>query len=322
MTVSCTPIDKHYTGKRSCRLAINAARALVQSAKEEIAAVMATVLSISSQVVFGHVGNSAGLFVMQRMGHEVLSVPTIVLSNRPGYSAIAGERIAPNKLNAMLEAARTNGWLCGLDAVVTGYLPTEDHVALCASWIKTIKTLNPNTVYLCDPIIGDEPAGVYIDEAAARAVRALLVPHADIVTPNAFELSWLSGRAVREAADAVTAALALGRPTVIATSAPVGEGLLANILVRQDETAATASVKRKVEAHGTGDFFASLFLSQKLRGLNDGDALRAAAFAIDLVLDKSDGRSELALIETQDLWAMNSPGLAPLVPLGPRNGPR
>jgi pyridoxine kinase len=276
---------------------------------------MAKVLSISSQVVYGHVGNSAVAFVMQRMGHDVLAVPTIILSNRPGYEAIAGERADPEKLNAMLEAVLENGWLADVDAVLTGYVPTAEHAEFCRSWIARLKTSNPNAIYLCDPIIGDEPGGIYIDKAAANAVRDLLLPLADIVTPNAFELHWLSGRAIPDAASAVAAARALARPAVVVTSAPAGSGMIANILVEGRKTAATASPRRTVQARGTGDFFGGVFLAHRLRGYTAVGALRASAAAIDLVLDRSEARSELELIETQDCWAAADPTLAPLVTL-------
>ncbi len=273
---------------------------------------MAKVLSISSQVVYGHVGNSAGAFVMQRMGHDVLTVPTIILSNRPGYGAIAGERTDPDKLNAMLEAVFKNGWLADVDAVLTGYIPTAAHAEFCRPWIGRIKTLNPKAIFLCDPIIGDEPSGIYVAETAAAAVRDELVPLADIVTPNAFELGWLSGRATHDAASTVAAARALARPATVVTSATTQIDMIANILVTHDEIAATSSPRRTVQAHGTGDFFASILLAHRLRGCTASASLQAAAAAIDLVLDRSEGRSELALIETQGEWAATHPRLAPL----------
>ncbi len=305
---------QHIIPKRvGAALPLTPQGSLAQSAEERIAVPMAKVLSISSQVVYGHVGNSSAAFVLQRMGHDVLAVPTIILSNRPGYDAIAGERTDPGKLNAMLEAVLRNGWLSDVDAVLTGYVPTAAHAEFCRSWIARIKTLNPKALYLCDPIIGDEPAGIYVAEAAASAVRDQLVPLADIVTPNAFELGWLSDRAIPDAASAVSAALVLGRPAVVATSAPAGTaGMIANILVARGEAASTASPRRAVQAHGTGDFFAAILLAHKLKGYTASAALRAATAAIDLVLDRSEGRSELALIETQDHWAAADPALAPI----------
>jgi pyridoxine kinase len=282
---------------------------------------MAKVLSISSQVIYGHVGNSTASFVLQRAGHEVLSLPTVLLSNRPGYSALAGDRIAPAKLDAMLEAALVNGWLTEVDAILTGYIPTAEHATLCERWIGRLKVLNPDTLYLCDPIIGDEPAGIYIEEAAASAIRGRLVPLAGILTPNCFELGWLAGRPIPDAAAAVTAARGLTRPAVIVTSAPAdAPDRIANILVEESETAATASARATVRAHGTGDFFAAIFLAHKLNGLSNRGALQAAAAAMTMILAASQGQSELALIETQARWA--GAGLAPaeLVPL-PGLGP-
>lgn len=276
---------------------------------------MAKVLSISSQVVYGHVGNSTAAFVLQRMGHSVLALPTVLLSNRPGYKAIAGERIDPGKLDAMLNAALSNGWLASVDAISTGYNPTAEHAALCETWIGKVKELNPGAIYLCDPIIGDEPAGIYIEEAAARAIRERLVPLADIVTPNRFELGWLTGRAVANAVEAVEAAWTLGRPAVLVTSAPVATPeLLANILIEGVESMATVCTRETVHARGTGDFFAAIFLAHRLNGLSNRDALQAASAAMGIVLEASRGRGELALIETQASWAQSSPPPVPLAP--------
>jgi pyridoxine kinase len=277
---------------------------------------MAKVLSISSQVVHGHVGNSTAAFVFQRMGHPILAVPTIILSNRPGYKALAGERIDPGKLDQILEALLSNGWLASVDAFASGYLPSPGHVELCARWVARVKSVRPETVYLCDPILGDEPAGFYIDEAAAIALRDLLVPLADVLTPNAFELGWLSGQPIADEVTAVSAAQSLSRPAVVVTSAPAGSPrLLANILVEGGEAVAAVMPRRKVLAHGTGDFFASAFLGYKLNRLSNRSALAAASGAIDLILDKSEGRTELALIETQESWARADSLLVPLTTL-------
>jgi pyridoxine kinase len=271
---------------------------------------MAKVLSISSQVVYGHVGNSIACFVLQRMSHEVLSLPTVLLSSRPGYRALAGDRADPAKLDAMLEVVLANGWLADADAILSGYIPTAEHAALCERWTKRIKALNPDAVYLCDPIIGDEPAGIYIEETAARAIREHLVPLADILTPNRFELGWLSGRPIPDAAAVVAAAGALSRPAVIVTSAPAdAPDRIANILVEGRDVAATASTRKTVQAHGTGDFFAANFLAHKLNALSNREALQAAAAATAMILAASEGQSELALVETQTLWA--GAGLAP-----------
>jgi pyridoxine kinase len=250
------------------------------------------------------------------MGHEVLSLPTMLLSNRPGYGALAGDRINAAKLDAILDAALANGWLADVDAILTGYIPAAEHAVLCGRWIARVKALNPAAVYLCDPIIGDEPAGVYIEEAAAHAIRDRLVPLADILTPNRFELGWLADHPIPDAAAAVKAAHALSRPAVIVTSAPAdAPDRIANLLVEGREAAATMSARETVWAHGTGDFFAANLLAHKLNGLSNRDALRAAAAAMTMILAASAGQSELALIKTQAGWAETCLPPAPLVSL-------
>jgi pyridoxine kinase len=274
---------------------------------------MAKVLSISSQVVHGHVGNSIANFVFQRMGHDTLALPTIILSNRPGYKAIGGQRIAPDLLHAMMEAIESNGWLDDIDAIMTGYVPTSDHAALCQRWIETIRAKNSGVLYLCDPIVGDEEAGIYVEESAAAAVRDRLLPLCDLATPNCFELKWLTGLAVAATEDAAHAAAALSRPAVIVTSAPGdASDRLANVLLEGGRATATLSPKRNVRAHGTGDFFASMVLASVLKGSATPAALQAAAAAIDLVLEETGDREELQLIASQDRWACASPPLAGL----------
>ena len=275
---------------------------------------MAKVLSISSQVVYGHVGNSTAAFVLQRMGHEVLSLPTVLLSNRPGYKAIAGEPIDAGKLDAMLGAAWSNGWLAGVDAILTGYIPTAAHAALCEKVDQGARGRMRCT--FATRSSATSPAGVYIDEEAALAIREKLVPLASVLTPNLFELGWLSGRAIGGAAAAVDAARSLRRPAVIVTSAPAGApDRLANMLVEETRTAACVCPRETVHAHGTGDFLAAIFLAHRLNGLSNREALQAAVAAMGHVLAASRGRGELALVDTQAEWARQPPPLAPLAPL-------
>ena len=48
------------------------------------------VLSVQSHVAYGHAGNSAAVFPLQRLGHEVWPVPTVAFSNHTGYGAWRG----------------------------------------------------------------------------------------------------------------------------------------------------------------------------------------------------------------------------------------
>lgn len=264
---------------------------------------MPTVLAISSQVVYGHVGNSASTFALRRLGVHVLPVPTIVLSSHPGISPHATQRIAPDKLDEMLGALAANGWLDRLDALQTGYLPSAVHVAVAAKWARRLRA--KGALYVCDPIIGDAPAGLYVPEESARAIAEELLPLADVATPNRFELGWFVGAEIADAAGAVAAARALPAASVLATSCPA-DGKLANLLV------AEAGVWRtEVGAHervipGAGDFFAALWLAHVLNGESRVSALALATAGTEAAIAASGGDG-IDIVGTQGLWTAPQP---------------
>ena len=261
---------------------------------------MPVILSLSSQVARGHVGNSAAVFVWQRLGFEVIALPTILLSNRPDYPHRAGERVRPELLEQMLEAIDANGWLDGVDAVFTGYLPSPAHVALAAHLVGKLKARRPGLSYCCDPILGDEPGGLYIAEEAAAAIRARLVPLADLLTPNRFELGWLTEASIASGADAVTAAKRLGC-MVLASSGPGDlDSDLVNLLVAGGRAWQAVVARRNAVPHGTGDVMAALFLAQILRSRTPPDALALATGGLEVIIEASAGLDELDMIGSQD----------------------
>ncbi|MEQ1671035.1 MAG: pyridoxal kinase [Hyphomicrobium sp.] len=237
---------------------------------------MRRIFVISSYVAQGTVGLQATLPALPNAMFDVVAVPTVVLSNHPGFKACAGTALEPHILSAMVDALEANGWLNGLDAIFTGYLPSADHVQWARRTVERVKALNGSALYIADPVLGDDPGGLYVSGETADAVRDRLIPLADLVTPNSFELSWLTGLAVTCPATAMTAARALKRPRIAATSIPSGAANLANILVTPSETW-TDSVARLAHApHGTGDYFAGLLTAGLLSGQTDQAALSHA----------------------------------------------
>ena len=165
------------------------------------------VLSISSQVVWGPVGNSAAVPALQAKGHEVLALPTITLSNHPGHGAPAGFRTQAEDMARMFAALEALGALSNLDAMLTGYFVSVGQVEEVAGLLGRVAV----PFLLVDPVMGDH-GRLYIPQEVAEAIRAHLVPRASCLTPNAFELSWLSGHEVTDEASAIAAARALGLP--------------------------------------------------------------------------------------------------------------
>jgi pyridoxine kinase len=224
---------------------------------------MARILAISSFLAHGRVGLGATVPVLQALGHEVIQLPTVILSNHPGHPSVAGEAVAPGRLEDMLGALASNGWLGDVAAVVTGYLPAPRHVAFAAGAVRLVRGLNPAAVHVCDPILGDDPKGLYIDPEAAAAIKDRLVPLADVITPNRFELAWLTRRDVTGPEECRTAAETLAGAAVVATSIPLdadaaGGPRIANVLVCNGHGETLASPRRQDVPHGTGDVLTAL----------------------------------------------------------------
>jgi pyridoxine kinase len=266
---------------------------------------MGRVLALSSQVVRGHVGLSAIVPALQRLGHEVLAVPTILLSNHPGHPRAAGTRLEVNTLASIVEVLEANGWLSGLDAIITGYMPSVEHVGFAARSIDAVRRHSPDVLVLVDPVMGDDPRGLYIESATAVAMRDQLVTRAGLITPNRFELSWLAGMDVRGIDDVRPAADRLG-VSVLATSVPASATTLANVLAGGAGDAHHTVVRHPKVPHGTGDLLTGLYVGHLL-GICQGDARGAlvqAVAGVDAAVGASLGRSDLDL-SGQD-WSIPS----------------
>ena len=215
--------------------------------------------SISSQVVWGPVGNSAAVPALQAKGHEVLALPTITLSNHPGHGAPAGFRTQAEDMARMFAALESLGALSDLDAMLTGYFASPGQVEEVAGLLDRV----PVPFLLVDPVMGDH-GRLYIPQEVAEAIREHLVPRASCVTPNAFELAWLSGSGVTDEDSAIAAARALGTAEVLATSIPVAGDRLATLLVTADSVDRVVTPKLANVPHGTGDFLSGLYLAERL----------------------------------------------------------
>lgn len=250
---------------------------------------MARILAISSYVASGHVGLAAAVPALHRLGHEVIALPSIVLSNHLGYAHWAGRATAPDELSAMLEALERNGALAGLDALLTGFLPSAAHVTVAAEAVLRARELRGGIPYLCDPVFGDDPGGLYIDAAAAAAVAKKLSPLASHLTPNRFEAEFLFGAGKDFAAPEGCRMLAV-------TSAELSGGDLISHCITAYGSSACAVPYRADVPHGTGDLFAALLLGHALNGKGEREAFARAVAGVEVVLAASEGRDELAIV--------------------------
>jgi len=259
---------------------------------------MAKVLAVSSHVARGHVGLAATVPALQRLGHEVWALPTVLLASRPGMGRLARYEMPPADLAAMLAALEADGCWAALDAVLTGYFPSPQSVAAAAAAVRRIKDAVPAIPVLVDPILGD--AGrLYVAEATAAAIRDELLPLATIATPNRFELAWLSGGptgvATGDPADTVSAARRLGPQAVVVTSAEETERSISTLLVTAGHAVERLSVRHDGLPNGAGDLLAGLLLGHSLTGLELEAALDSSLADLDRVLAASAGRDVLQL---------------------------
>ena len=272
------------------------------------------ILSIQSHVAYGHVGNSAAVFPLQRLGFEVWPLHTLQFSNHAGYDGVAGRVFPAEHLREVVEGLAARGVLGACDGVLSGYLGGAEAGAAVLEAVDRVKAANPRALYACDPVMGDGDGdaggGLYVDPALPAWFREHALARADIITPNVFELETLTGTEVASLKDAVAAArqaLALG-PSVVLVTGLRHEATGAaevELLAVTGETAwrlCTPLLACDPQPNGAGDLLAALYLGHYLRTREPARALEAAAAATFAVLARTQaaGTRELQLIAAQD----------------------
>jgi pyridoxine kinase len=218
---------------------------------------MAKVLCISSQTVYGPVGNSAAVPALQAEGHEVMQIPTVILSNHPGHGKPAGQSTSAELLEDMLATLNRINAFDRLGAVMTGYFTSEAQVIAATKQIAALKAENESLHVLVDPVIGDHGA-LYVPADVAESIRNHLLPLATITTPNLFELGWLSGTN-----DIPSAVIKLNAAETIVTSIPEENHLVTRLYT--DGKVVNHSIDRYEKVpNGTGDFLAGCYLAERL----------------------------------------------------------
>jgi len=267
-----------------------------------------TILSIQSSVAYGYVGNSAVTFPLMRIGVEVWPVITVHFSNHTGYESWRGPLLSAADLGEVVRGIDERGVLGEVDAVLSGYQGAEDVGAMILDAVALVKRRNPAAIYCCDPVLGDAERGSYVRPGIPEFMRQHVVPAAQIITPNQFELTSLTGLPVStmsEVLDAADAALGLGPDVVLITSVVRRDATPETIdMVAVDaEGAWQVSTSRLPRTFtGSGDVTAAIFLATLLRTRDlPGTLAHTAAVVYGLLAVTAGlGRDELALIAAQD----------------------
>lgn len=269
------------------------------------------ILSIQSAVAYGHVGNSAAVFPLQRIGVEVLPVYTVTFSNHTGYGAWRGPLIAPDDVREVITGIEERGVLGEIDVVLSGYQGGEGIADVILDAVARVKAANPDAVYACDPVMGNAKSGCFVAPAIPVLLRDRVVPAADIITPNQFELGFLTETEPRDLAStlaAADAARAMGPSTVLVTSVERPdrpEGTIEMLAVTDDGAWLVQTPHIPMKANGSGDVTAALFTAHYRASGDAADALaRTTSSVWDLLKATHDaGARELLLVESQDAYA-------------------
>lgn len=272
------------------------------------------ILSIQSHVSYGHVGNSAAVFPLQRLGHEVWPVYTVNFSNHTGYGQWGGSPIAASEVTHIVHAMEKRGALAQVDVVLSGYQGGTDIADAILDTVERVKALNPQATYTCDPVMGNAKSGCFVNPAIPVLLRERVVPQADLVTPNQFELGFLAGMTVQtldETLRAVDAVMAMGPRAVLVTSVQRPDAAPGTIeMLAVDATGAwlVATPYLPFKANGSGDVTAALFTAHYSQRFGASGAAcqaleRTTASMFELLQrTHTSGQRELQLVQAQESY--------------------
>jgi pyridoxine kinase len=266
------------------------------------------VLSIQSSVAYGHVGNSAAVFPLQRLGHDVWPVLTVHFSNHTGYGAWRGPLLDPADVRDVIAGIDDRGALSGVDAVLSGYQGDPAVGVVILDAVARVKELNPDAVYCCDPVMGDVGRGMFVRPGIPEFMRDTVVPAADILTPNHFELDFLAGRTTKTMAAVIEAADAVrdrGPRDLLVTSVLVADtpaDSLDVVAVSDEGAWAVTTPLLPISPNGCGDVTAALYLAHLSTTGSPARALSLTTSSVFAILEATmaAGTREIQLVAAQD----------------------
>lgn len=269
------------------------------------------ILSIQSAVAYGHVGNSAAVFPLQRIGVDVMPVYTVNFSNHTGYGAWRGPLISPDEVRDVITGIEERGVFPQVDVVLSGYQGGEGIADVILEAVARVKAANPSAVYACDPVMGNAKSGCFVAPAIPVLLRDRVVPAADLITPNQFELGYLTGTepdTLESTLESVDAIRASGPRAVLVTSVerPDREPGTIEMLAVDDAGAWIVQTPLlPLKANGSGDVTAALFTAHYRRSGDAADALARTTSSVFDLLERThaSGERELQLVESQQAYA-------------------
>lgn len=266
------------------------------------------ILSIQSHVAYGHVGNSAAVFPLQRLGHEVWPVLTVNFSNHTGYGAWRGPLIAPADVTDVITGIEERGAFTACDAVLSGYQGSPAIAEVIVDAVRRVKEANPEATYTCDPVMGNAKSGCFVNPEIPPVIREKVVPVADILTPNQFELGFMTDtdpHTLDEVLESADKARAMGPSTILVTSVETGEDTIGLMAVNDEGAWLVETPLLPMKANGSGDITAALFTAHLHDSGSAEVAVGRTVSSVYAVLKDTleSGERELRLVAAQDAIA-------------------
>ncbi|KQQ34023.1 pyridoxamine kinase [Rhizobium sp. Leaf306] len=265
------------------------------------------VIVISSHVIRGSVGNRAAVFALETLGYPVWAMPTVVLPWHPGHGPSTRLTFPESDFDKAIDDLIRAPWLGEVKAVLTGYFGNAAQPRAVARLIEALRRNNPDLIYVCDPVMGDL-GGLYIPQPTAEAIRDELLPLATIATPNRYELAWLSGAPLDDNNAIMEAAIALGPPRMLVTSAvPMMTGSTGNLYLTGNH--ALLAEHRLIDhaPNGLGDLLSAVFLARVMSGMDEEKALQTTTASVFEVLARSVKRGANELTLEMDAASLSMP---------------
>lgn len=272
---------------------------------------MKGVISVQSHVVYGHAGNSSAVFPLQRMGLEVWPVNTVQFSNHTQYQqGWTGDVYTVNQLKELISGLDNINVLGSCSGVISGYLGSEEQCYMVMDLIETVRERNSTAMYICDPVMGDPEKGCVVDQGIEGTLVNVLMPLADVIVPNQYELSKfvdMDIHSLDDAVDACKAALAKGPKVVLlkhlqTTDQPADHFTM--MLACDDKCYITHAPKVYPQKPyvGVGDLITALFTAGLMKGWPAVKAFKHCNEAVYGVVKQTylSGEWELQTIAAQD----------------------
>ena len=248
------------------------------------------ILTIQSKVVYGYVGNNIAELAIQLQGYDVISFPTVYLAAHTGHKPIYGAATTPDLFADFIKGINNLDMIKDVPCGVSGYIGSMPILKMVSEYIANIKKDNPDFIYVCDPVMGDVDTGLYVSKEVSDHIEFTLLPECDVMTPNFFEFEYLAKQKIHTVEDvlqAVKNSKLLSEKAVVITSCTLDDtpsDLLETLIVHHGQVNRITTEKVAIETTGTGDFFASLLVTQLAKGVELPTAVKYASQTVSKAL--------------------------------------